>query len=554
MSIPLSNSAVTSFYSKEEREELIRINQQKLEEIKKAQNSDNQQDAIKAMEKSDRQLHELYKRVKKRYIEAFKGDMDAILADASAILQAVRKKHFQDEIETIRNLTPKEEEIIEFYNDQPEPQRSEKIQRAKDMIKAKRKAAAANYENCYNYLLLHLDAQIEALQYYGLPLSGLEELTAAKASEWYKKPKSKQKESTAHIETAVEKAKRLFYTMPNSPASNFLIDILSAGDSIADLPARKKQVNYGAKYEVKSSGNKRLVSMENYKGTAKVTVELADIEKVTGSNKPAKKLLVLSLIKANEQAIHNGQLTKEYISFPLQELLDIGFYKTPQSARKGFSSGADILTSIKVKGKVKKSKKQGAEIDALEVLFTGARIERGQCLIFFNPRISWGFLTQYFTILPSYYFRLPNRASDLLYYIFYLARQRVKEIEDRGYFTISMRAVQERLNLPSEVGNKDPHRTIKEPVEEAITAIEEASKDIEFTITPYYDIEAPISEYLDNGYLKIELKGKYAKDFIELSKDTTKQIQTAERRREAIIQKAIATNLAKQLESGETSE
>lgn len=188
------------------------------------------------------------------------------------------------------------------------------------------------------------------------------------------------------------------------------------------------------------------------------------------------------------------------------------------------------------------------------MLFTGARIERGQCLIFFNPRISWGFLTQYFTILPSYYFRLPNRASDLLYYIFYLARQRVKEIEDRGYFTISMRAVQERLNLPSEVGNKDPHRTIKEPVEEAITAIEEASKDIEFTITPYYDIEAPISEYLDNGYLKIELKGKYAKDFIELSKDTTKQIQTAERRREAIIQKAIATNLAKQLESGETSE
>lgn len=185
MSVPVNNLAVSSFYSKEEREELIKINQQYLEEVKKAHSNNNQQDAIKAMEKSDRKLKDLYERVKKRYIDHFKGDMDAILSDASAILQVVKKKHFQDEIRTIKFLTPKEEEVIEFYKDQPEPQRSEKIQRAKDMIKTNNKAAVANYENCYNFLLLYLDVQIEALQYYGLPLSGLEELTAAKASEWY---------------------------------------------------------------------------------------------------------------------------------------------------------------------------------------------------------------------------------------------------------------------------------------------------------------------------------------------------------------------------------
>jgi hypothetical protein len=59
---------------------------------------------------------------------------------------------------------------------------------------------------------------------------------------------------------------------------------------------------------------------------------------------------------------------------------------------------------------------------------------------------------------------------------FYLARQRVRDIEEKGYFTIGLRAVQERLNLPSEVGNKDPQRTIKELLEEAVTAIEEAAK------------------------------------------------------------------------------
>lgn len=344
-----------------------------------------------------------------------------------------------------------------------------------------------------------------------------------------------------------------FYNVPDSTASNLVLDVLGSGADIADLPDRKSQVNHNTKYEVLEDGNKRLIFLKNGTGTADITIELADIEKVTGSNKPAKKLFVLSLIKANEQAIHNGQLTKDYISFPLQELLDIGFYKTPQSARKGFNSGADILTSLKIKGKVKKSKKKGAEIEALEVLFTGARIERGQCFIFFNPRISWGFLTQYFTILPRYYFRLPNRASDLLYYIFFLARQHTRDIEERGYFTIGFRAIQHKLQLPNEKGLNNPQRDIKDAIEEAIEQLEEEHSktygNMEFSLLPVYDEEAPIAEYLDNGYLKVELKGAFASSFIAISKDTEKQIAEAQKRQDRIQEKAIAQATAKKLES-----
>ena len=549
MSIPLSNSAVTSFYSKEEREELIRINQQKLEEIKKALISDNQQDAIKAMEKSDRQLHELYKRVKRRYIKSFKGDMDAILADASAILQAVRKKHFQDEIGTIRNLTPKEEDIIEFYNDQPEPQRSEKIQRAKDMIKAKRKAAVANYENCYNYLLLYLDAQIEALQYYGLPLSGLEELTAAKASEWYQKPKSKPKESTAHIEKAVEEAKKLFFDMPTSSASHLLLDIISAGDSIADLPERKKQVSRGAKYEVKASGNKRLVSMENYEGTAKVTVELTNINKLT---KPAIMLLVYVLVKANEQALHNGELTRDYISFPLQSLIDDGLYKTIRSARRGFLTGRDALTSLQIKGQLKgrKGSENAVKIDDLIIPFTGGRIENNQCYIYLNTHMDWEFFTQYFTKLPKYIFSLSDRAGLLLYYIFYLARQHTSEIESRKYFTISFRAIHSLLKLPSETSTQRHEQLIRKPIEDAIGEIEEAHRKMygnnEFSFRLVYDKKAGISEYLDNGYLEVSLTGAFAEPFISQSQERQKKIQQAEQKKARIEEKATAMKIAKE--------
>lgn len=349
---------------------------------------------------------------------------------------------------------------------------------------------------------------------------------------------------------------RDFYNVPDSTASNLILETLGAGAAIADLPARKRQVNHSTTLEVLESGKRRQVSLKTQK--ASVTIELADIDKLTGSNKPAKKLFVLALIKANEQAIHDGQLTKNYISFPLQELIDTGFYSTPQSARKGFNAGMDTLTSLKIKGHIQQTKKKGSSIDALEVLFTGARIERGQCTIFFNERISWSFIAQYFTILPRYYFRLPNRASDLLYYIFYLARQHTKDIEERGYFTISFRTIQHRLQLPSEVGNNNPDRTIKQPIEEAIEQIEDGHSGLygneDFSLLPVYDEYAPIANFLDNGYLRVELKGSFAETFIAISEDTAKQIEAAQKRQARITEKAIAINTAKKLEAEENTE
>ncbi len=342
-----------------------------------------------------------------------------------------------------------------------------------------------------------------------------------------------------------------FYNVPDSTASNLIMETLGAGIDIADLPARKRQVNHNTRYSVMQSGKSRQVTLSNEK--ASVTIELADIDKLTGSNKPAKKLFVLSLIKANEQAIHDGQLTKDYISFPLQELQDIGFYGTPQSARTGFKAGMDALTSLKIKGHIQQTKKRSKDIEALEVLFTGAKIDKGQCTIYFNPRINWSFIAQYYTILPRYYFKLPNKASDLLYYIFFLARQHTRDIEERGYFTIGFRSIQHRLQLPSEIGNTRPKQTIKDPIDEALEQLEQEHSlmygNTEFSLLPVYDENAPIAEFLDNGYLKVTLTGGFAQSFIQLSQSQAKQIEQAEKRRERIAEKAIAINTAKTIEA-----
>lgn len=122
-----------------------------------------------------------------------------------------------------------------------------------------------------------------------------------------------------------------------------------------------------------------------------------------------------TLIKANEQSLHNGVLSQNYVSFPIQELIDIGFYSSPQSARKGFDVGTSILTSLKVKGTVHKGGKNTEEQSAIEVLFTGANRDRGQCTIYLNERINWGFVAAFYTLLPKYAFALPNKSFDLLY-------------------------------------------------------------------------------------------------------------------------------------------
>ena len=334
-----------------------------------------------------------------------------------------------------------------------------------------------------------------------------------------------------------------FYGVPTSSATNTVLEVMSTGKDIPQLKTRKKLVNHGQEIEVLQSGNKRQITVSS--NTSTVTLEISDIDKLVGSNKPAKKMFIYSLIKMNEQAYSGGVLRRNYIQFPLQELIDIGYYSCMRSARKGFNNAMDILTSLKVKGMLQLGKKKSIVQSAIEVLFTGANIKKGTCTIYLNERINWSFIAQFYTIIPRYAFKLPNRSFDLLFYIFYIARQRIKEISERGYFTIGMRAIQERLNLPNEHQTKNPDRDIKQAIDEAITEIEKHNESNDFTITPIYDLKAPIANYLSNGYLKIGLKGKYAQNFIAISQNKDKQIKTIPKSKNSAAEKSIATNAAK---------
>ncbi len=334
-----------------------------------------------------------------------------------------------------------------------------------------------------------------------------------------------------------------YFKMASSPAINTAHKALGAGkEGLTRMQTNLAKVNHAQNIELQASGNKRRVIATSSKST--VILELDDINKLAGSNKGAKKMLDFILIKVNKQAYRGDEMVRDYIDFPLKELITAGLYSTPQSARKGYKDAMDIITSMKFSGEFRKGTQNKISQMAIEVLFPSAYLKNGICTVYMNSRVNWDFVLSFYTIIPKWAFKLKNNAYTLVRYIFYLARQNTEAIKEKGYFTISIRAVCAELNLPDMEETKNPGRDIINVIEDAISEIEQENNDSDFTITPVnFDVDTPARERLTNGYLKIGLKGKYH-FFIDIAKAEEQQIAAYKRRQERIKEQAAIKALA----------
>lgn len=345
------------------------------------------------------------------------------------------------------------------------------------------------------------------------------------------------------------KEEQAFYSMPTSPASNLAMVVFTHGkEQLGELPERMELARNKNTYTLTASDTARQITQQQSNGDI-ITLELSDIDKLKGTNKTISKLFAFSLVKLNEQAEQGGQLTRNTIEFSLQELVDRGFYSNTVNARAGVKKAFEVLTNMKVSGTIAKGKKKNIEQAELAVLFTYYRIKKNVVTVDLNSRINWEMLTQFYTILPKWAFSLPVKPWDLLYYVFYLARQNLDKISKQGYFTISFQAIHSRLVLPEAEYTKNPQRDIKDVIERAITEIEERAHTPELQFIPRYNEKDNIKEYLSNGYLEVHFSGAYAAAFLDLYKRNTKRLEQAEKKKEQRKEKAIAINLAKRMEA-----
>lgn len=478
-----------------------------------------------------RATNDAMRALEQRYIEAFNGNIEAIIADIREIVDAIEKQDYLSWINPLIEL--------------------EKGANEKTGAKNKKRDFTRGYKSFCSYLRIKTRIQFNALVFYGE--ADNEEARAiidAKAASFYKRPKEAYKAETeiTIIPLKGNEINGSFLPLPTSPATNLIYSLISTND-LSDLQSATKDYNRNAKYKISKNGNKRKIEYSAH--NSQIVIEIDDILKLANSSPQANKILTKILMETNRQAIRQGELIKDNICFSLKELVGEGQYKSLKTARQGFSNIGNMLTSIKMSGKLYKGKK-AIEQEVIAVLFTGISIKNSTVEIYLNPRLNWKFITAYFTGLPDFYFQLPDRAAELLYYIFYLARQNLRKIEQEGFFAITFKAIQSRLNLPKESETKNPKRDIKDEIEKAVATIIERYKSYQTTEEPELELELncnnklPIKEYLKGGKLIVKLKGNYAKKFIELSEKTAGQIEAKKKREEKIKEKIIAEKALKE--------
>lgn len=352
---------------------------------------------------------------------------------------------------------------------------------------------------------------------------------------------------------SAERNDRRFVKTPSSEVTNLVMNVMTAGkEHLGELDERRRAVTHNGEIAISRSDTSRIIDLRHKSGDT-IAISVSDISSLTGSNKGIMKFFVYALTLANEQALDgNGELTRDHVSFPIKELVELGLYSSVKSARTGIHSALHALKGIQIKASLHKGKKQ-LEQAVEAVLFVASEIKNSTVTLYLNTLLDWRVITTYYTAIPSFIFSLSNKGFLLAYYIFLQARQNIHKIEQSGSFNISMRAIHSRLMLPSERGNKRPRQTIREPIEKAIDEIEAAANSLDFTLTPHFDEDGNITSYLDNGYLAIGFKGEYARFFIELSKRKAQRIERAIKKKEAIIEKAKIKNMQEKLKADDTA-
>jgi len=310
-----------------------------------------------------------------------------------------------------------------------------------------------------------------------------------------------------------------YFLLPNNKIVSILIKILSNLYALPILIERENASHRdGTRWELESVGNHTLLRISK-PDLSDIRINISLLWNATSSQSvlnSAKKMLLFLLVKMNQQCQHKGTRLRDDISFHLQELVDCGLYASIKSARKGFLATKEVLSAIQVMGYDKVDGEDGKKtvgISSPQCPFTDFSVSRNLCSVTVNPAMGIAFFCQSYAIVPKEIFGLSNRGFTLLWYLCFLARQNIKKLVADGCFTLNIRTIQALLPLPEE-GNKDVKRTIKQPVEDAVQEIMEATNEtMEIELVKQ---ETAIKEYLKQGYLKIKPSNSFIEYYQQL--------------------------------------
>ena len=308
-----------------------------------------------------------------------------------------------------------------------------------------------------------------------------------------------------------------FVNLPTSSPLILFNDIIGSGKSLSALQARKQTYSHRAADELKVRGKDGKTAIVQTKEQSKTIVILDTLDSLT-HNVHQRKIARHILRLANEQCFFNGIMSRFTVEFPLDDLIGDSLYMNNDTARVGFVRAMAALQAPAIMGYITKKSRAGKEEEIKQAklanLFIQSECSNNICKVWLNPYLNWNFLLQYFTIIPSYYMQLTDKASDLLEHIFIQARQNEAAIKAGKPFNISFRSICYKLGIPTEEEvktipkyQKRYSKHIVEPLNDTIKEII-AKNDKGYSITVHSSgySHSNISEYLNTGYLEIAIK------------------------------------------------
>lgn len=321
--------------------------------------------------------------------------------------------------------------------------------------------------------------------------------------------------------THADPTKSNILQIPTGIAPETLMAVLRLGrNGLEDGGPISSKVHSGTRQEVRPptkieamlAPNSRTYIRQNARAGYTASVSIPDIDVLSQRCKALKKWLTFILYKLNMATDAGGNLTTNRIEFSFRELTELGMYTRPDNAKREFSRNIAALTTLKLDIAYQRKNKRGTPDRTTGVLFPLMKTERGKGVIILNnePEFHWPLILDRYGPLPSFYFRLNDSAADMLYYACFLARQNTDKIAKQGFFNIGLRALQERLILPSEAEADHPHRVTLGRIEQAVDAIEGA-QTTDGTAFRFLFVHAcgnNASQQLDNGFLRVEVCGE----------------------------------------------
>lgn len=343
--------------------------------------------------------------------------------------------------------------------------------------------------------------------------------------------------------------------IPSSSSVHLAYRTLIAGnEKIGELTGNILQsTNNKVTAAIERKGDMREITQTRSGGIDTIIVEDINLLQSGRQGSSARKMLVYILSEIAQQVLNNGEPTKTGVLISYEDLVKAGLYASKKTASRGVENAFNVLSSLKIKGySVRKRKGKDVKLEQEEagVLFYHmSKTNKGSVIISINEHFNWFYLVQFYTMIPNVYYKLKSTASDLFFYIFYLARQKHEEISKTQTFTISMRAIQNYLMLPDEEIATNPTHQIKKPIEEAVGNILDCVPSDLLEIKIERKEYSSIKEYLNGGVLIITLKGEYLKYFSNYFNKIEKANWLEEKRRLNNLNKAQQKALQKKLEA-----